>query len=161
MVLIAVYPGSFDPVTNGHIDIIKRASTIFDHLVIAVGKHAEKNNLFSTAERVILLRDATRDIENVEVDSFHGLLSDYVRTRGARIIVRGLRAVTDFDYELQMALTIKKLAPTVETVFMMTNNKYIYLSSSIIKEVAGYGGCINGLVPENVEKALKSKFGVG
>ncbi|NLJ32980.1 MAG: pantetheine-phosphate adenylyltransferase [Firmicutes bacterium] len=159
--LIAVYPGSFDPVTNGHIDIIKRASTIFDHLVIAVGKHAEKNNLFSTAERVILLRDATRDIENVEVDSFHGLLSDYVRTRGARIIVRGLRAVTDFDYELQMALTIKKLAPTVETVFMMTNNKYIYLSSSIIKEVAGYGGCINGLVPENVEKALKSKFGVG
>jgi len=161
VVLIAVYPGSFDPVTNGHIDIIKRASTIFDHLVIAVGKHAEKNNLFSTAERVILLRDATRDIENVEVDSFHGLLSDYVRTRGARIIVRGLRAVTDFDYELQMALTIKKLAPTVETVFMMTNNKYIYLSSSIIKEVAGYGGCINGLVPENVEKALKSKFGVG
>ena len=158
--LIAVYPGSFDPVTNGHIDIIKRASTIFDHLVIAVGKHAEKNNLFSTAERVILLRDATRDIENVEVDSFHGLLSDYVRTRGARIIVRGLRAVTDFDYELQMALTIKKLAPTVETVFMMTNNKYIYLSSSIIKEVAGYW-LINGLVPENVEKALKSKFGVG
>ncbi|NLP18389.1 MAG: pantetheine-phosphate adenylyltransferase [Firmicutes bacterium] len=157
--LIAVYPGSFDPVTNGHIDIIKRASKIFDLVIIAVGKHAEKNVLFSTEERVTMLREATGDIVNVEVDFFGGLLSDYVMAKGAKIIVRGLRAVTDFDYELQMALTLKKLAPTVETVFMMTNNKYIYLSSSIVKEVAGYGGCIHGLVPENVEKALECKLG--
>lgn len=158
--LVAVYPGSFDPVTNGHIDIIKRAGKIFDLLIIAVGKHAEKNVLFSTEERVTMLRDATGDIANVEVDYFSGLLSNYVLARDAKIIVRGLRAVTDFDYELQMALTLKKLAPTVETLFMMTNNKYIYLSSSVIKEVAGYGGCIHGLVPENVEKALESKLGV-
>ena len=157
--LVAVYPGSFDPVTNGHIDIIKRASKIFDLVIIAVGKHAEKRVLFSTAERVIMLREATQDIANVEVDSFNGLLSDYVMNKGARIIVRGLRAVTDFDYELQMALTLKKLAPKVETVFMMTNNKYIYLSSRIIKEIAGYGGCIQGLVPDNVERALEAKLG--
>lgn len=158
MVLIAVYPGSFDPVTNGHLDIIERASEIFNHLLIAVGKHAVKSPLFSTAERVTMLKEATNHLPNVEVDWFDGLLSDYVRQKGARIIVRGLRAVSDFDYELQMALTLKKLAPAVETVFMMTNSKYIYLSSSIIKEIAGYGGCIHGLVPDNVEAALRRKF---
>lgn len=158
MVLIAVYPGSFDPVTNGHLDIIERASEIFNHLLIAVGKHAGKDPLFSAAERVEMLKEATTHLPNVEVDWFDGLLSDYVRQKGAKIIVRGLRAVSDFDYELQMALTLKKLAPAVETVFMMTNSKYIYLSSSIIKEIAGYGGCIHGLVPANVEAALRRKF---
>lgn len=156
--LIAVYPGSFDPVTNGHMDIIERASGIFKHLLIAVGKHAGKDPLFTTEERVEMLREATKHLPTVEVDWFDGLLSDYVKRKGAKIIVRGLRAVSDFDYELQMALTLKKLAPNVETVFMMTNSKYIYLSSSIIKEIAGYGGCIQGLVPDNVEAALRRKF---
>ncbi|MGI6576256.1 MAG: pantetheine-phosphate adenylyltransferase [bacterium] len=156
--LTAVYPGSFDPVTNGHIDIIERGTKIFDLVIIAVGIHAEKKALFSVEQRVEMLQDATAHIPNVEIDCFQGLLSDYVKAKGAKIILRGLRALSDFEYEFQMALTNKKLVEEVETIYMMTSSKYIYLSSSIVKELASYGGCIHDFVPANVEKELRRKY---
>ncbi len=154
----AIYPGSFDPVTNGHLDIVERLAHFFSPVVMAVGRHVDKGALFTVSERLALLREVTAGMSGVEVDVFDGLLADYVQTQKARIVVRGLRAVSDFDYEFQMALMMKKLAPEVETFYIMTSSRYIYLSSSMVKEVAEYGGCISGLVPPHVERALREKY---
>ncbi len=143
----AIYPGSFDPVTFGHQDIIERSSAIFDELIVGVLNNSAKNSLFSLDERVSMLRELTKDIPNVKVDSFDGLLVDYMKTCGATIIVRGLRAVTDFEYELQIAQTNHVENPEVETVFLTTNLKYSYLSSSVVREFAAYGGDISKFVP--------------
>ncbi|OEF98549.1 pantetheine-phosphate adenylyltransferase [Desulfuribacillus alkaliarsenatis] len=155
---IAVYPGSFDPVTYGHLDIIERGAKIFDKVVVAILENPNKNPLFSIDQRKQLLISATSNLSNVEIDSFHGLLADYMLHINARAIIKGLRAVSDFEYELQMASINKKLAPEVETFFMMTNNNYSFLSSSVVKEVAKYGGDISDLVPENVLEAFKKIY---
>ncbi|MDI6618443.1 MAG: pantetheine-phosphate adenylyltransferase [Clostridiales bacterium] len=147
---IAVYPGSFDPVTNGHLDIIERSAHIFDKVIVAVLENPQKNPVFSVAERVEMLREVTVDISNVEVDSFSGLLIHYMNAKNAKVIIKGLRAVSDFEYEFQMALLNNKLNSEVETLFMMTNNKYSYLSSSAVKQIALFGGCIKGLVPDKI-----------
>ncbi len=147
---IAVYPGSFDPVTNGHLDIIKRASRIFEKVYVAVLVNSAKSPMFTESERADMLSRSIADmgLKNVEVHVFGGLLVDFISEKGANVIVKGLRAVSDFEYEFQMALMNHKLLREVETLFMMTSNKYSYLSSSIVKEVARYGGNLNGLVPE-------------
>ncbi|WP_289136551.1 pantetheine-phosphate adenylyltransferase [uncultured Brevibacillus sp.] len=154
---IAVCSGSFDPVTYGHLDIISRSSKVFDKVIVAVLINSKKNSMFSVEERVELLRQATADMDNVEIDSFDGLLIDYMNKRGAHVIVRGLRAVSDFEYEMQVASINKKLDEKIETFFMMTNNQYSYLSSSIVKEVAKYKASVTDLVPPVVEEALKKK----
>lgn len=154
----AVCPGSFDPVTNGHVDIFERASKMFDRIIVAVFHNPVKNPLFTMEERVELLRKATAHIDNVQVDAFSGLLNEYVRARGAHIIVRGLRMLSDFEYEFQRALMIKKIDPAIETIFMMTSSEYSFVSSTGIKELAKFGGCIKGLVPPCVEEALKAKL---
>ncbi len=154
----AIYPGSFDPVTNGHIDILERALSLFDKVIITVANNSTKNPLFTEEERVALLRESTKKFKNVEVDAFHGLLVDYVRKRGAVAIVRGLRAVTDFEYELQMALMNRKLNQRVETIFLMPNEKYTYLSSNFVREIARLGGDVDSFVPPCVRKALKTKL---
>lgn len=156
---VAVYPGSFDPITNGHLDIVQRGARVFDRVVVAVLHNSQKNPLFSVEERTRLIQEVTGDMKNVEVDSFDGLLVDYVHQRGAQVVIRGLRAVTDFEYELQFASMMRKLDSRVETLFMMTNNQYSFLSSGIVKEVASGGGDIKGLVPEAVEHALAGKYG--
>ncbi|MCM3759329.1 pantetheine-phosphate adenylyltransferase [Alkalihalobacillus oceani] len=158
MTSIAVCPGSFDPVTLGHIDIISRGAAVFDKVIVAVLHNRNKQPLFSVEERLALLREATKHIENVEVDAFSGLLIDYMKTKKARTIIRGLRAVSDFEYEMQAASINKKLGPEIETFFMMTNNNYSYLSSSIVKEVAKYDADVSDIVPEVVAAALKKKF---
>jgi len=155
---VVVYPGSFDPVTNGHLDIIKRAAKIFDKVIVAVFKNPQKKPLFTMEERVELLKEATKDLEKVCVDSFSGLTMDYVRSKKAIAIIRGLRAVSDFEGEFQMALLNKELNNEVETIFFMSDIKYAYLSSSAVKEVAQFGGNIDGLVPEVVKKALAEKY---
>ncbi len=155
---IAICPGSFDPATNGHIDIIERSAKLFDKVIVAVLNNPNKQPLFSVEERVDILRKTCGSIENVEIDSFSGLLTEYAKSRNANAIVKGLRAVSDFEYELQMALMNKKLNPEVETVFMMTSSKYSYLSSSLVKEVARLGGCIRGLVPEVIESEIHKRF---
>ncbi len=155
---IAVCSGSFDPVTYGHLDIIARGANIFDKVIVAVLINSKKNSLFSVEERVELLRQATADMKNVEVDSFDGLLIDYMNKKGAQVIIRGLRAVSDFEYEMQVASINKKLDENIETFFMMTNNQYSYLSSSIVKEVAKYKASVADLVPPAVEEALKRKM---
>lgn len=155
---IAVYPGTFDPVTNGHLDILRRAAMLFDKLIVAIAKENYKDNLFTTHERLELVNHEIKDLPNVEAMAFSGLLGDFVVSQGACAIVRGLRAMSDFDYEFQMSLMNKKLAPDVETVFLATTSEYLFLSSSIIKQVAAFGGDISGLVPENVEQALQKKF---
>ncbi|XID95194.1 pantetheine-phosphate adenylyltransferase [Paenibacillaceae bacterium WGS1546] len=155
---IAVYPGSFDPVTRGHLDIIRRAAKQFDRLIVAVLNNTTKTPLFSVQERKELLAEVTRDLPNVEIDSFRDLLVKYMRSRHARVIVRGIRSVTDFEYELQMASTNRQLDESIETVFMMTNPKYSYLSSSIVKEIAKFHGPVYDLVPPAVEKALHEKY---
>jgi len=154
---IAVCPGSFDPVTNGHIDIIERASAMFDELIVGVFHNVNKKPLFTMQERVDLLTEATKHLKNVKVTSFHGLLNEYVKQQGSRIIVRGLRAMSDFEYEFQRALLLKHLDPEIETVFMMTSNEYSFLSSSGIRELANFQGEIKGLVPKCVEIAIKQK----
>lgn len=154
----AIYPGSFDPVTNGHLDIIRRASQISDRLIVAVLNNPDKGPLFSVEERVEMLRETTEDIPNVFVDSFSGLTVDYARKEGAVFMVRGLRAVTDFDYELQLSQTNKALAPELETVFLATDLKYAYLSSSVVKQVAAFGGDITGFVPECVKHKVLDKL---
>lgn len=155
---IAIYPGSFDPVTNGHLDIIKRAAKLYDHLIIAVASNMEKKTpLFTIDERINMLREVCSNLPNVEVDSFKGLLVDYAKKRSASTLVKGLRAVSDFEYELQMALTNRKLNPDVETIFMMTAFRYIYLSSSIVKQVALVGGNTDGMVPPLVAEKLIQK----
>jgi pantetheine-phosphate adenylyltransferase len=156
---IAVCPGSFDPVTYGHLDIIHRAAGIFDKVIVAVSNNSSKTPLFSIDERVRLLREVTQGIPNVEVDSFSDLLINYMRQKNAHVIVKGLRAVSDFEYEMQMASLNHKLSDNIETFFMMTSPQYSYLSSSIVKEIARYKGPVSDLVPETVEQALREKFG--
>jgi pantetheine-phosphate adenylyltransferase len=155
--LTALCPGTYDPVTNGHVDIVGRAAQRFDRVVMAVIENPAKAPLFEVGERVEMLREAVTDLDNVEVDSFSGLLVDYARARGAGVIVKGLRAVSDFDYELQMAQMNRHLAE-VETFFVPTSAKWSYLSSSLVKEVARYGGDVSGLVPEHVVRRLKEKM---
>ena len=155
---IAIYPGSFDPITYGHLDIIKRAVKIFDKVIVAVAHNNEKDPLFDVSERVGLLKKATANIKGVEVDDFHGLVVNYVKSKKARIIIRGLRMISDFEYEFQMALTNRKLSEDFETIFMMPSESYSYLSSKLIKEVAGLGANLKGFVPEFVEKAIKAKL---
>ena len=157
MAAIAVYPGSFDPVTNGHLDIIERSANVFDKVIVAVLHNRNKVPLFSVEERVDMLEKSI-NINNVEIDSFNGLLIDYVRKKKAYTIVRGLRAVSDCEYEMQAASINRKLDPGIETFFMMTNNQYSYLSSSIVKEVAKYEADVSTLVPHVVQKALYDKF---
>jgi len=157
MATLAVYPGSFDPLTNGHVDIITRGARLFDRIVVAILVNAEKAPLFSMQERVEIARDVFRDRRNVEVDTFDGLLVDYVERREAQVIVRGLRAVSDFEFEFQMALMNRRLSPNVETVFMMPAEQYTYISSRLIKEVFALGGRVSGLVPELVEQRLRQK----
>jgi pantetheine-phosphate adenylyltransferase len=154
----AVYPGSFDPITNGHLDLIERSLRIFDQLVVAVVTNPAKTGLFTDAERVEMIREATRDLGHIEIAVFEGLLVDFVARMGARAIVRGLRAVSDFEYEFQMALMNRKLREEVETVFLMPHEAYSYISSRLIKEVAGYGGSVTGLVPPGVVARLAGKF---
>jgi pantetheine-phosphate adenylyltransferase len=155
--VIAVYPGSFDPLTNGHVDIIQRGSRFFDRIVIAVLLNLEKAPLFTVPERVSIAREVFREWPNVEVDTFDGLLVDYARRKGASVIVRGLRAVSDFEYEMQMALMNRRLNHDVETVFMMPAEPYTYVSSRLVKEVVALGGTVHGLVPEVVEARLRDK----
>ncbi|MDF2875598.1 MAG: coaD [Sporomusa sp.] len=151
---IGVCPGSFDPVTNGHLDIFSRASKMFDLLIVAVFHNPNKKPLFTMAERVEMLNLATNDIPNIRVDSFSGLLNDYVRRQDSSFIVRGLRALSDFEYEFQRALLIKKIDPVMETIFMMTSSEYSFISSSGIKELAKFGGPITGLVPACLENRI-------
>jgi pantetheine-phosphate adenylyltransferase len=153
----AVYPGSFDPLTNGHLDLIERSLRIFDELIVAVVTNPAKTALFSDEERVEMIREATRG-RQIEIMVFEGLLVDFVKRVGARAIVRGLRAVSDFEYEFQMALMNRKLQEEIETVFLMPHEAYSYISSRLIKEVAGYGGSVAGLVPPGVEKRLGERF---
>lgn len=155
---IAVYPGSFDPVTNGHLDIIERAAKQFDQLIVAVATDNYKNSAFTTDERIDMLKQTTGHIKNVSIEAFSGLLVKYVVEKGAGVVVRGLRAVTDFEYEFQMALMNQKLDKRVETVFFMTRNEYVFTSSSLIKQVASLGGMPEGLVPPLVEKALIHRY---
>ena len=154
---IAVYPGSFDPLTNGHVDIILRGARIFDKIVLALLVNVDKNPLFSLEERVEITRKVFQEYPNVEVDTFDGLLVDYAKRRDIGVIVRGLRAISDFEYELQMALMNRRLSPETETVFMMPAEQYTYVSSRLVKEVFALGGSVSGLVPEVVEERLKQK----
>lgn len=157
--ITAVYPGSFDPATNGHLDIIERAARTFDHLIVAVGRNASKNSTFTPEERVEILRECVAAWPNITVTSFGGLLVDFVRAQNSRVVVRGLRAVSDFEFEFQIALANRQMAPDIETFFLMTSAEYLYLSSSIVKEIARLGGDISALAPLPVQKALKARFG--
>jgi len=156
----AVYPGSFDPVTNGHLDVIKRASRLFDEVLVAVAVNDAKVGMFSYEERVALLEEALVDFGNVKVTRFEGLLVDFVMAQNAQTVVRGLRAISDFEFEFQMALMNRKLNPQVETLFLMASEEYTYLSSRMIKEIARLGGEIDRFVPNSVASALREKFGI-
>lgn len=155
---IAVYPGSFDPITNGHLDIIERASRVYDKLVVGVLSNASKTTLFSAEKRVEMIRLVTKHLDNVEVDTFTGLLVDFAASKNATVIVKGLRTVADFEYEFQMALLNKALNPEYETMFMMTNTKYSYISSSMVKELAGFHGDLTGLVPCEIIETIEEKY---
>lgn len=154
----AIYPGTFDPITNGHIDLIKRGLRIFDKVIIAITTAQKKQPLFTIQERLKLITGAVRNFKNVRAEAFDGLLIEYVKAKKGIAVIRGLRAVSDFEYELQMALMNRKLDLEIETVFMMPSEEYTFLTSTIIKEVASFGGSVKGLVPDIVEKALKEKF---
>jgi pantetheine-phosphate adenylyltransferase len=156
--VLAIYPGSFDPPTNGHLDLIRRGSRVFDELVVAILRNAEKTPLFSLGERRGMLERLTEDIKNVRIDTFDGLTVDYAAKVNASAVLRGIRALSDYEYELQMALMNRKLRPDLETVFMMPAEQYSYLSSRLVREVARLGGDISGLVPELVEQRLKEKL---
>lgn len=155
---IAICPGSFDPITNGHLDIIERGSEIFDGIIVAIFNNQSKNPLFTVEERIELIKESTKHLPNVTIDSNEGLLIDYAKEKNVKIILRGLRAVSDFEYELQIASMNRKIDDDIETLFMMTNNQYSFLSSSIVKEIAKYHSSVSDLVPEVVEKALIEKF---
>jgi pantetheine-phosphate adenylyltransferase len=154
----ALYPGSFDPITNGHLDVIERAARLFDHVLVAVADNNSKNALFSTEDRVSLIRQSVSSLPNVQVTSFKGLLVDFAAASGARVVVRGLRAVTDFEYEFQMALMNKTLRPDLETIFLASREVFTYVSSRVIKEVARLGGDVTRMVPAPVAAALAAKF---
>lgn len=153
----AVYPGTFDPVTNGHLDVIERAAKIFDELIVAVTTNPAKTPWFTLEERVQMIKECCSHLPNVTVEAFDGLLVNFVRRKDAKVIIKGLRAVTDFDHEFQMAAINRKLAPEIETLFLMTSLPYAYLSSSAVKEVASLGGCLKDLVPDNVAERLRQK----
>jgi pantetheine-phosphate adenylyltransferase len=159
MASMAIYPGSFDPMTNGHLSIIHRGLALFDHLVVAIANNPNKKPLFSVEERRKLIRGAVGDDSRVEIDSFDGLLVDYAKARKCRIVLRGLRAVSDFEFEFQLANMNRKLLPDFETVFMMTGEDYFYISSQLVREVAQFGGDVGGLVPPNVLKSINQRFG--
>jgi pantetheine-phosphate adenylyltransferase len=159
--LVAIYPGSFDPITNGHVDIIRRALHLFDKVIVAIAENVRKQPLFSIAERADMIRDSVGHDPRVEVDAFSGLLVDYARRRGARVLIRGLRAIADFEYEFQFAHMNRHLAPDVETVFLMTSEVSFYVSSSLVKEVAAMGGDITRIAPTAVVEALKKKIKSG
>jgi len=153
----AIYPGSFDPITNGHLDVIERASRLFDEVYVAVLDNNQKDGMFSTSERVRFITESINGLDNVFCDSFSGLLVNYAEKKGVKAIIRGLRAVTDFDWEFQLALTNRQLDPDLETVFLMTDSKYSYLSSSLVRQIASLGGDIKSLVPTIVDQALKGE----
>lgn len=155
--VIAICPGSYDPVTYGHLDLVERAARVFDRLIVAVLQNVQKEPLFPVDERVEMLKEATHGMENVEIDVFHGLLVDFARQKNARVIVRGIRAVSDYEYELQMALMNRKMEPRLETVFMLPAETFSYLSSSLVKEIARLGGSVEGLVPPQVAKRLAER----
>jgi pantetheine-phosphate adenylyltransferase len=155
---IAVYPGSFDPPTNGHLDLIERGSKIFEELVVAILRNSEKVPMFTVAERLEMLRELTADLKNVRLDTFDGLMVEFAKSIDAKCVLRGIRAISDYEYELQMALMNRKLEPTLETVFMMPADKYSYVSSRLVREVAQAGGPVGGLVPDVVEKKLREKL---
>ena len=155
---IAIYPGSFDPMTNGHLDVVQRAAKLFDRVIVAVAKNEGKHPLFAQAERMALVKEAVADLPNVEADSFDGLLVEYVAAKKARAIVRGLRAVSDFEFEFQLALMNRKLDEHIETIFMMPKDTYTFLSSRIVKEIARLGGDVSAFVPAHVAAALTSKL---
>ncbi|MHC2995339.1 MAG: pantetheine-phosphate adenylyltransferase [Candidatus Atribacteria bacterium] len=155
---IAVYPGSFDPITNGHLNIIERTINIFDELIVAVAIDPNKSTLFSAQERTDMIKEVTKNIEKVKVQSFSDLLIDFMKRNNANIIIRGMRAISDFEHESQLALMNKELAPEIETIFMVTCSKYSYLNSSIVKEIASLDGCVSQLVPEIVEENLRKKL---
>ncbi|MCL4477263.1 MAG: pantetheine-phosphate adenylyltransferase [Nitrospirae bacterium] len=155
-----IYPGTFDPITNGHLDLVQRGLSIFEEIIIAVAPSPKKQPLFTLEERLRLIRESVKAYKNVRVEAFNGLLVEYARSRGGVAIIRGLRAVSDFEYELQMALMNRRLDMTVETVFMMPSEEYSFLTSTIVKEAASFGGSVKGLVPEVVLKALNEKFRV-
>lgn len=154
----AIVPGSFDPITNGHLDIIERATRLFDRIIVAVAVNPSKSPLFTIPERMEMVREVCAHLPNVAVDTFDGLLVDYAARQGARAIIRGLRAISDFEYELQMALTNRRLGPGIETVFMMPGSEYVYLSSSIVKDIARLGGSVEGLVPNSVRQRLRARI---
>jgi pantetheine-phosphate adenylyltransferase len=154
---LAIYPGTFDPVTNGHLDLIERGAKTFGRLTVAVLRNGDKAPLFTVAERIEMLTEATRKYPNVEVDSFDGLLVDYARRLGAQVLLRGIRAVSDYEYELQMAMMNRRLEPKLETMFMLPAEAYSYLSSRLVREIAQLGGSLHGLVPPEVEQRLRSK----
>jgi pantetheine-phosphate adenylyltransferase len=154
----AIYPGTFDPITNGHLDVLERAIEIFDRVIITVSRNTSKNPLFSDDERVEIIREVVKDYRNVEVDSFHGLVVEYARSKGAIALVRGLRAVSDFEYEFQMALMNRKIAESITTVFLMPHEKYTYLNSTIVREIASLHGDISQFVPQHVRKRLEEKL---
>jgi len=158
MGITAIYPGTFDPITNGHIDILQRSLRIFDHIILGIGPNPKKTSLFSLEERIQMVKEAVKDVTNVSVEAFDGLLVDFAKKNGASAIIRGLRAVSDFEYEFQMALMNRKLDDKIETVFLMPSEEYSYLTSSIIKIVSGYDGDISSLVPKHVHAMLKDKF---
>jgi pantetheine-phosphate adenylyltransferase len=157
---LAIYPGTFDPITNGHLDLIERGLRIFDHIIVAVAEGSYKKTLFTVAERLEMMREALAHKPNVTVDSFPGLLVEYVKSQKGAVVLRGLRAITDFEYEFQMAMMNRRLEPDIETVFLMTGMRWVFLSSSILKEAAMHGGNIEGMVPELVHKKLREKYGL-
>ena len=157
MTRTAIYPGSFDPMTMGHLNIVKRSLEVFDQVVVSVLRHPEKRAMFTVDERVAMMREIFADQDRVEIESFDGLLVDYVRGRGSHTVIRGLRAVQDFEYEFQMTMMNRRLAPDIDTVFMMTDEEYFYIASRTVKEVAALGGDISGLVPDVVAREMQGK----